>query len=105
MSEHDRDRPLDDRKTSCASLAQVIDLTYLPIGARPVPFATLDFEEVTEVRRLDCDNYGRCLDFVAHIKWSGFSCRRCPMRRAEAPVPARPDDSIELEAAPVIRLR
>jgi len=59
--------------------AQIINLSALPNGARPMPFASLDYEEVPRARQLECPGYHRCLEFVASIKWQGFSCRRCPL--------------------------
>ena len=44
-----------------------------------MPFASLDYEEVPQSRQLECPGYHRCLEFVASIKWQGFSCRRCPI--------------------------
>jgi len=60
--------------------AHVIHLSVLPQGARPMPFAPLDYEEVPNSRQLCCPGYNRCLEFVASIKWQGFSCRRCPLK-------------------------
>ena len=101
MSEHEHgnDAPLLDRDPPRPAerplLASVIDLTHLPTGARPMPFAVLDYDEVSYVRRLDCGWYGRCLDFVAHIKWAGFSCRRCPLQAGQR------DDAEASDAEPV----
>ena len=59
--------------------AQIINLSALPRGARPMPFASLEYEEVPNARQLECPGYNRCLEFVVSIKWQGFSCRRCPL--------------------------
>ena len=72
------------RNSGCNNWAEVIDLVRLPVGARPVPYAGLEYEEVPASRHLDCDTYGACLDFVASIRWVGFSCRRCPFNAPEA---------------------
>lgn len=69
----DRDGEAKDRG------AEVIDLVYLPSGARPNPRAELDYEEVEEAREMDCANYGQCLAFAAAAHWKGFHCRRCPV--------------------------
>ena len=66
-----------------SSVVSVIHLTLLPSGARPIPFAALDYEEVPAARDLECDAYGRCLEFVANARWVGFSCRQCPFNRKE----------------------
>ena len=64
-------------------VVSVIHLTLLPSGARPIPFAALDYEEVPAARDLECDAYGRCLEFVANARWVGFSCRQCPFNKKE----------------------
>jgi hypothetical protein len=28
-------------------------------------------------RRVDCDNYGECLDIALKSRWSDFSCMQC----------------------------
>ncbi|MEE2901528.1 MAG: hypothetical protein VYC39_04330 [Myxococcota bacterium] len=69
---------------SNAPRAQIINLSVLPVNARPIPFASLDFEEVPKTRQLECPGYHRCLEFVASIRWQGFSCRRCPLNEPSA---------------------
>ena len=64
--------------------AQIINLSVLPVNARPIPFASLDFEEVPKTRQLECPGYHRCLEFVASIRWQGFSCKRCPLNDLSA---------------------
>lgn len=80
--------------------ATIINLALLPAGAHPMPFAELDVEEVPSARHLDCDDYGGCLDFAAHVRWRGFHCRRCPRFSSQAPLPSGHDRPL----APVIRL-
>lgn len=74
-------------ETGASRLAKVIDLALLPSGARPIPFATLDFDEVPETRRLGCRDYAGCLQFAASVHWQGFSCRRCPRYAFESAEP------------------
>src|SRR5439155_21395181 len=85
--------------------AQVIDLVHLPPGARPLPYAELDFEEVPGARALDCDTYHECLSLAARVQWRGFHCRRCPKFLG---LPARPEgaksDDDDDSGAPVIPL-
>jgi hypothetical protein len=92
----------NDRNTSCEKWAEVIDLVKLPVGARPIPYAGLEYEEVPASRHLDCDTYGACLDFVASIRWVGFSCRRCPFNAPEANEVA--DGDLPAQAGAVIPL-
>lgn len=58
--------------------AEVIDLVHLPTGARPTPFASLEYEEVSRCRVLDCSTYNDCLEFAARLRWPSFHCRQCP---------------------------
>jgi hypothetical protein len=64
-----------------------------------MPFAMLEYEEVPQSRALDCGHYGRCLEFVAHIRWTGFSCRRCPLLQETV------EDVEERPAAAVIQFK
>ena len=90
------------RKPGCENWAEIIDLVKLPVGARPVPYAGLEYEEVPASRYLDCDSYGACLDFVASIRWVGFSCRRCPFNTPEAEEVA--EDGLPAQSGAVIPL-
>lgn len=85
--------------------AEIIDLIYLPVGARPQPAVELDYEEVLEARALDCASYNACLCFAAKVHWRGFSCRRCPkfLQRGDEAEPAATQVGGGLAA--VIRLR
>lgn len=62
--------------------ASVIDLVQLPPGSRPLPFALLEYEEVSRCRVLSCGSYDECLSFAARVQWVSFSCRQCPKYRA-----------------------
>lgn len=84
--------------------AEVIHLHVLPRGARPMPFAPLDYAEVPNSRQLCCPGYNRCLEFVASIKWQGFSCRRCPLSDEEKWINYEDERQNEGSAAAVIRL-
>lgn len=101
----------EGRNANCEPTAEIIDLSTLPVGARPIPFAPLEFEEVPNARALDCPGYGHCLEFVAHVRWTGFSCRRCPHNQWSEGVAAMagsaggaagPSNGVP---APIIRLR
>lgn len=91
--------------------AEIIDLVYLPTGARPHPRIELDYDEVNEARELNCGSYSECLAFAASVQWRSFHCRRCP--RYGLPhdarvlvVGARPEEEAHSgELAAVIRLR
>lgn len=65
--------------------AEVIPLVQLPSRARPTPIASLDLEEVTRCRALDCTEYNRCLEFVARVRWKSFHCRQCPLSQSTPP--------------------
>jgi hypothetical protein len=99
-------RPRDERSTEAG--AEIIDLVHLPSGARPTPFAELDFEEVPRARVLDCDTYNECLELAARVRWAGFHCRQCPKacERTRLAAGGEPHgSSVEREDAPIIRLR
>lgn len=56
----------------------------LPIVGNPVPHpGTIDPDQVTALRRLDCRSYDRCLDLADEQGWPGFHCNQC--RGYEAP--------------------
>ena len=99
-------RPRDDASSQLG--AEIIDLVHLPSGARPTPFAELNFEEVPRARALDCDTYNECLALAARVRWAGFHCRQCPKACEGARLAAGGEphgSSAEREDAPIIRLR
>lgn len=113
-------RSFDDERSTLAvsrtrddetdgSGAQVIDLVYLPSGARPQPRAELEYDEVLDARILTCSSYNDCLAFAAEAHWRGFHCRRCPKFAGlpGEPLCANADEAPGQERglAPVIRLR
>jgi hypothetical protein len=58
----------------------------LPVVGNPVPCAaTTDPDQVSQLRRIDCRSYDRCLDLAIDQDWSGFHCNQC--RGYEAPTP------------------
>lgn len=73
-----RPAPPDDD----GGFAEVIDLVQLPLGARPTPVASVDWDEVPRLRVLDCESYQRCLSFVSRVRWKSFHCRQCPRNPA-----------------------
>ncbi len=58
--------------------AEVIDLVKLPLGTRPTPICSVEFDEVPSLRQMDCDHYQRCLGFAAQVRWRSFHCKQCP---------------------------
>ena len=89
------------REEEASDGAQIIDLIQLPSGARPMPRAALDYEEVSDARALDCGAYAECLNFAARVHWIGFHCRRCPKFMGE-----HQDEALNsFKPAAVIRLR
>jgi hypothetical protein len=58
----------------------------LPVIGNPVSCAgTTDPDQVTQLRRIDCRSYDRCLDLAVEQDWPGFHCNEC--RGYEAPTP------------------
>lgn len=58
--------------------AEIYRIYLLRPGARPRKNEQLSFQEVADLRFLDCTCYSDCLHFVARSPWKGFSCDRCP---------------------------
>lgn len=68
----------EKREETADDEAEIFDLVQLPSGTRPTPFASIEYDEVTRCRVLDCGTYNQCLNFAARLQWPSFHCRQCP---------------------------
>lgn len=66
-------------------------------GANPIELRdSLEGHQVEDHRNLDCPIYDPCLDAIASLDWSSFSCSTCQHRRLgieerAEDMPRRPD--------------
>lgn len=45
--------------------------------SKPFPWTKLSFEEVSELRNLNCPDYAKCLNYAANRYWESWVCLFC----------------------------
>jgi len=48
-----------------------------PNGSNPMEYRPLEEDDVATHRKLRCESYDQCLDYICVIGWGGWTCKHC----------------------------